>query len=65
MLVFIADKIEPGRPQVNKEYYDRLLALPLYQMVLSVVEENILYLKKRNIPVSPLSLEMREWLKEK
>lgn len=65
MLVFIADKIEPGRPQANKEYYDRLLALPLYQMVLSVVEENILYLKKRNIPVSPLSLEMREWLKEK
>ncbi len=65
MLIFIADKIEPARPQVTKEYYDKLLSLPLYQMVLSVVEENILYLKKRNIPVSPLSLEMCSWLKQK
>ncbi len=63
MLIFIADKIEPGRPQVNEAYYSRLFALPLRKMVLSVVEENILYLEKRNIPVSLLSLEMREWLK--
>ena len=62
-ILFAADKIEPGRPQSTDEYRARLLALPLDELVLAVVEENIAYLEAHGKAVAPLSLEFRAALR--
>ena len=64
-IVFTADKIEPGRPQSTDEYRARLFALPLDEMVYSVVEENIEYLQKKGRVVADVSLRFRDELKRK
>lgn len=64
MLLFVADKIEEGRPQVNEEYYKRLFSLSLNDITLSVLEENIEYLQNRGKKVSKLSFEMQKALQK-
>lgn len=56
-IVFAADKIEPGRPQSTQEYRDRLFSMPLDEMVKSVIEESMEYLKAKGKTSSPLTLE--------
>ena len=63
LLLFVADKIEPGRPQSTDEYRSRLFALPLKECVLSVLEENIEYLEKKGKTVAPETLVLRDKLK--
>ena len=65
LLLFVADKIEPGRPQSTDEYRARLFSLPLKTCVLSVLEENIAYLEKKGKKIDPVTLELREKLREK
>ena len=62
-IVFAADKIEPERPQSTDEYRGRLLSLPLDEMVLAVVEENIGYLEKKGRVVADSSLRFRDELR--
>ena len=61
--LFLADKIEPGRPQSTKEYRENLFAMPLNQMLYSVLEENYQYLTKHKIEIAPGTREMIEYYK--
>ena len=59
--LFLADKIEPGRPQSTEEYRARLFAMSLDEMLYSVLEENYEYLTKHNIEIAPGTREMIEY----
>ena len=50
--LFIADKIEPGRPQSTDQYRARLFAMSLDDMLYSVLEENYDYIKGKGFEVS-------------
>ena len=62
--LFLADKIEPGRPQSTLEYRENLLAMSLDDMLYSVLEENYEYLTKHGIEISPGTREMTDYYKE-
>ena len=61
--LFLADKIEPGRPQSTVEYRENLLAITLNQVLYSVLEENYQYLTKHKIEIAPGTREMIEYYK--
>ena len=50
-IIFLADKIEPGRPQSTEEYRENLLKLDLPSLFLSVLNENYEYLIKNGIEI--------------
>lgn len=62
-IVFVADKIEPGRPHVDEAYLKRLEALSLNELIYTVLNENIEYLQKKGKTVAPQSLLLLDWLK--
>ncbi len=62
--LFLADKIEPGRPQSTDEYREGLLALSLDEMLYSVLEENYEYITKKGYEVYPGTREMIEYYAE-
>ena len=62
--LFLADKIEPGRPQSTEEYRENLLAMTLDDMLYSVLEENYEYLTKHNIEIFPGTREMTDYYKK-
>ena len=62
--LFLADKIEPGRPQSTDEYREKLLSLPLDEMLYSVLEENYEYLKKKGYEIYPGTREMTDYYKK-
>ena len=62
--LFLADKIEPGRPQSTVEYRENLLAMSLDDMLYSVLEENYEYLTKHGIEISPGTREMTDYYKK-
>ena len=55
-ILFVADKIEPGRPQSTDEYRENLLSMSLAGAALSVAEENIDYLKKKGKIAAPITV---------
>ena len=61
--LFLADKIEPGRPQSTDEYRENLLSMSLDEMLYSVLEENYEYLTKHKIEIAPGTREMIEYYK--
>ena len=61
--LFLADKIEPGRPQSTDEYRENLLSMTLDEMLYSVLEENFEYLTKHKIEIAPGTREMIEYYK--
>lgn len=61
--LFLADKIEPGRPQSTDQYRENLLSMSLNEMLYSVLEENFQYLTKHNIEIAPGTREMIEYYK--
>ncbi|OJF76514.1 MAG: hypothetical protein BKP49_06695 [Treponema sp. CETP13] len=63
-IVYISDKIEPKRPQVNKAYYKKLNAMDLDEMALTIVQESIVYLQNKHKNVSDSTLEFLESLKK-
>ncbi len=63
-IIFVADKIEPGRPQSTEEYRSRLFSLPLNELTLSVLEENIEYLLSKGKKAAAESLEWATDLRE-
>lgn len=64
-ILFVADKIEPGRAFVTKEYLEEIYALTLDGAVKRVLIENISYIKKKNYKVSPLTLDFLKTLGNK
>lgn len=61
--LFLADKIEPGRPQSTDEYRNRLLSMTLPKMIFSVIEENYEYLIKKGYKIYPDTKEMVDYYK--
>ena len=59
--LFLADKIEPGRPQSTDEYREKLLAMNLDDMLYSVLEENFEYLTKHCCEIMPGTREMIDY----
>lgn len=62
-ILFVADKIEPGRPQSTDEYRANLFSKSLVGITLCVLEENIDYLEKRGKAVAKASLDWAEELR--
>lgn len=62
-VVYVADKIEPGRPHVTKKYLERFEDMTLDEMTLYVLEENISFLKKKARSVAPESMVLLDSLK--
>lgn len=62
--LFLADKIEPGRPQSTDEYRENLLSMTLDDMLYSVLEENYEYLINHGIEISPGTREMNDYYKK-
>lgn len=62
-ILFLADKIEPGRPQSTDEYRNRLLAMDLDNMFYSVFEENYEYIKNHGYEIYPGTEKMLEYYK--
>ena len=59
--LFLADKIEPGRPQSTDEYRARLFAMSLDDMLYSVLEENYDYIKGKGFEIYPGTREMIDY----
>ncbi len=62
-IVFVADKIEPGRTGLDPGKRKKILDSDLDGMTRLVLEDNIQYLEARGKPVSPVTLLMLESLK--
>ena len=62
--LFLADKIEPGRPQSTEEYRANLFAMSLDDMLYSVLEENYEYLINHGIEISPGTREMTDYYRK-
>lgn len=63
-IVYIADKIEPGRPHMTNEYFSQLTRKTLQDLTRHILEENIAFLKKQKKEVALSTLEFHESLKE-
>lgn len=63
-ILFVADKIEPGREHVTEKYLERLFALSLNEMVYAVVTESCDYLKKKGKKISPVTKLFLKELKD-
>lgn len=64
-IIFIADKIEPGRPQSTDEYRTHLFAMPLDEITYLVVKENCDYLVSHDKIPAPISIDFLKELSEK
>jgi len=64
-IVFVADKIEPGRTGLDPGKRRKILDSDLDGMTRLVLQDNIQYLEARGKPVSPVTLLMLESLKER
>ena len=56
--LFLADKIEPGRPQSTDQYRENLFSMSLADMLYSVLQENYEYLIKHKVEIQPGTREM-------
>lgn len=63
-IIFLADKIEPGRPQSTDEYRNRLLAMDLNTMFYTVFVENYEYVKNKGFEIYPGTEKMLQYYKE-
>jgi len=64
-LLFVADKVEPARPQSTEEYRARLFSKSLNDLTLSVLIENIEYLEKHGKIAADVTFRLRDELLEK
>lgn len=62
-VIYVADKIEPGRSHVTKKYLEKLKKLSLDELVIFVLEENISFLEKKGRVVAPVSMETLVYLR--
>ena len=64
-ILYVADKIEPGREHVTEEYTKRLLNMDLNEMIRTVIKENMDYLKSKGKSLSPQTKALYKSLKGK
>ena len=62
--LFIADKIEVGRPQSTKKYRKALFKLSLDKMTYAVVKENYDFLTNKGWEIYPQTMAIMESLKQ-
>ncbi len=62
-ILYIADKIEPGREYADSGYRERLSSLGLNEMLMCVVQDNMDYLGEKGKEISPLTRQMLRSLK--
>ncbi len=63
-ILFVSDKIEPGRPQSTDEYRNNLYAMSVDNGARRVIEENLEYLQKKGKIIAQESLDFAEDLKQ-
>jgi len=63
-VIYAADKIEPGRVYVTKEYVDRLSGLSLDDLVKAVLTDGMTYLERKGCSVAPESEKLLESLEK-
>lgn len=63
-VLFLADKIEPGRPQSTDEYREKLFSLSLNGMLSSVLIENYEFITNKGYEVYPETKKMVEYYKK-
>ncbi|MBQ0052345.1 MAG: bis(5'-nucleosyl)-tetraphosphatase (symmetrical) YqeK [Treponema sp.] len=63
-IIFVADKIEPGRPQSTDEYRANHFSRTLNGLVIAVLEENLEYLEQHGKKIAPASFEWLEQLRK-
>lgn len=61
--LFIADKIEPGRPQSTDEYRKKVLSLDLNHLFYSVLKDNYDYIVKKGYTLNIDTEKMVEYYK--
>ncbi|MBR6566002.1 MAG: bis(5'-nucleosyl)-tetraphosphatase (symmetrical) YqeK [Spirochaetaceae bacterium] len=61
-VLYVADKIKPGRPQVTEEYLERIYAMNLDEALYFVLKENIDFLKAKGKKIAPASLKLLSFL---
>lgn len=64
-ILYVADKIEPGRENVTEEYMKRLLKMNLNEMTRTVVKESMEYIKGRGKEASVQTKVFYKSLKKK
>lgn len=64
-ILFVADKIEPGRPRSTDEYRERHFKMTLNEITLAVIDENIEYLARKGKTVAPVTKEWADELRNK
>jgi len=62
LVVYVADKLEPGRDQISGEFRERVLRLDLLHMTRAVLDQTIEYLESRGKKISEETRRMRETL---
>ena len=62
-ILFVADKVEPGREHITPEYLKELFKLPLNRACEKVLQENIDYLNQKGKKIAPESIRLLDWLK--
>jgi predicted HD superfamily hydrolase involved in NAD metabolism len=58
IIVYCADKMEPGRAHVNAEFRDRCLLAPLEEMLRLVVADVIVWIESKGLAVAGETLEL-------
>lgn len=61
-ILFIADKVEPGRDHVTESYLEELFSMSLNESLKAVLSESFSYLKSKGKSPAPISLELFESL---
>lgn len=62
-ILYSADKIEPGRDNINPEYLNHLFSLSLDALTIEVLQECMDYVAEKGYPVAVESVEFLEALK--
>ncbi len=61
-IIYTADKFEPGRKYITKEFYDEMLSLPLDELCIRIIKYCMDFLEKKGAKPAAESLEFLEEL---
>ncbi|MCI5523556.1 MAG: bis(5'-nucleosyl)-tetraphosphatase (symmetrical) YqeK [Spirochaetia bacterium] len=61
-IVYVSDKVEPGRPQSTAEYRQSLLEKNLDDALIEVLRENMKYLREKGRKIAPESFDFYQGL---
>ena len=64
-ILYCADKLEPGRKRIDRDWRDRCLALPPELMLPEVVASVIRWLEEQGLPVAPETIVLYDHLRRR